>query len=39
LFHQVSLFHAGVLIVNVAVVVYMAFLLITGRANHRFNQP
>jgi uncharacterized membrane protein (DUF2068 family) len=37
LFHHVSLFHAGVLIVNVAVVVYMAFLLITGRANHRFN--
>lgn len=39
LFHQVSLFHAGVLLVNVAVVVYMAFLLITGRANHRFDLP
>jgi uncharacterized membrane protein (DUF2068 family) len=37
LFHHVSLFHAGVLIINVAVVVYMAFLLITGRANHRFS--
>jgi uncharacterized membrane protein (DUF2068 family) len=39
LFHRVNLFHSGVLIINIAVVVYMAFLLITDRANQRLNLP
>jgi uncharacterized membrane protein (DUF2068 family) len=39
LFHRVNLFHSGVFIINIAVVVYMAFLLITDRANHRLDLP
>jgi uncharacterized membrane protein (DUF2068 family) len=33
LIHRVNLFHASVFAINVAVVVYMAFLLMTGRSS------
>ncbi len=37
LVHHPSLFHAGVLVVNLAIVVYMVFALKTGGSLHRLN--
>jgi uncharacterized membrane protein (DUF2068 family) len=33
LIHRANLFHASVFVINVAVVIYMAFLLMTGRSS------
>ena len=39
LVHKQSLFHVSVLLVNLAVVLYMAYALKTGESPHRIRQP
>jgi len=37
--HRQSLFHVSVLLVNLAIVFYMAYLLKTGQSIHHFREP
>ena len=39
LIHKQSLFHIAVLVINLAIVLYMAYLLKTGRSLHRTPDP
>ena len=39
LVHKQSLFHVSVLLINLAVVLYMAYALKTGESPHRIRQP